>query len=79
MSTTKKGKKSFKNVVHQCLLDHCDTLQVDFIAKKDFIARKDFCIFYYVCEFTIVASKGWMRDFQMSNRENKVCSELLFN
>ena len=52
------------------LIHHCDTLQVDFIAENRFV-----CIL--LCEFTIVVSECWMRAFQMSNRENKNCSELL--
>ena len=45
-------------------------LLADFIAENQFLQILLF-------EFTIVASKGYMRAFQMSNCENKNCSELL--
>ena len=45
-------------------------LLADFIAKNIFLQILLF-------EFTIVASGGYMRAFQMSNFKNKNCSELL--
>ena len=45
-------------------------LLADFIAKNWFLQILLF-------EFTIVASEGYMRAFQMSNFKNKNCSELL--
>ena len=45
-------------------------LLADFIAENQFLQILLF-------EFTIVASEGYMRAFQMSNFKNKNCSELL--
>ena len=45
-------------------------LLADFIAENQFLPILLF-------EFTIVASEGYMRAFQMSNFKNKNCSELL--
>ena len=47
-----------------------DMLVADFIAENWFLQILLF-------EFTIVASEGYMRAFQMSNFKNKNCSELL--
>ena len=44
-------------------------LLADFIAENQFLQISLF-------EFTIVASGGYMRAFQMSNFKNKNCSEL---
>ena len=45
-------------------------LLADFIAENQFLQISLF-------EFTIVASGGYMKAFQMSNFKNKNCSELL--
>ena len=45
-------------------------LLADFIAENQFLQILLF-------EFTIVASEGYMKAFQMSNFKNKNCSELL--
>ena len=42
----------------------------------DFIANNWF-LHILLCDFTIVASEGCMKAFQMSNCKNKNCSELL--
>ena len=52
-------EKNYQNVAQQCKLDHCSTLQTDFIAENCFLHILLF-------EFTIVASEGLGRAFQMS-------------